>query len=117
MATSTPNPFVAPLTAATASVAGELRVWVAPTRRAQSSFRSSTSTATIVVAPASLAPAIAASPTPPQPNTATDSPRRTPPVLIAAPTPAITPQPSSPAAVAGVSGSTLVHCQIGRAHV
>ena len=62
----------------------------------------------IVVAPASRAPAIAASPTPPQPNTATLSPRRTAPVLIAAPTPAITPQPSSPAAVAGVSGSTLV---------
>ena len=34
----------------------------------------------------------------------------TPPVLIAAPMPAITPQPSSPAAVAGAAGSTLVHC-------
>ena len=31
------------------------------------------------------------------------------PVLIAAPSPAITPQPSRPAAVAGASGSTFVH--------
>src|ERR687897_2002691 len=110
MVTSAPKPPVAALTAATASVVVELTVWVAPNRLAQSSFRSSTSTATIVLAPASFAPAIAASPTPPQPNTATDSPRRTAPVLIAAPTPAITPQPSRPAAVAGASGSTLVHC-------
>ena len=41
--------------------------------------------------------------------TATLSPRPTLPVLMAAPKPAITPQPSSPAAVAGASGSTLVH--------
>ena len=53
---------------------------------------------------------MAASPTPPQPNTATDFPRPTPPVLSAAPRPAITPQPSSPAAVAGAAGSTFVHC-------
>ena len=53
---------------------------------------------------------MAASPTPPQPNTATVLPRVTPPVLMAAPMPAITPQPSSPAAVAGASGSTFVHC-------
>src|SRR3712207_5321834 len=110
MATSTPKPPVWHLIASTASVCVELTVWVAPNRVAHASFRSSMSTATIVVAPANLAPAIAASPTPPQPNTATLSPRRTPPVLIAAPTPAITPQPSSPAAVAGASGSTLVHC-------
>jgi hypothetical protein len=50
----------------------------------------------IVVAPASQAPAMAASPTPPHPITAIESPRPTPPVLIAAPRPAITPQPSSP---------------------
>ena len=74
------------------------------------SFRRSTSTATIVRAPASRAPATAAVPTPPQPKTATVSPRVTPPVLIAAPIPAITPQPSSPAAVAGAAGSTFVHC-------
>ena len=41
----------------------------------------------IVVAPASRAPAMAASPTPPQPNTATESPRPTSPVSIAAPRP------------------------------
>src|SRR3954468_7642379 len=110
MATSTPNPPVSSLIAATGSVSFELTVWVAPMPRAHSSFRSSMSTAMIVEAPASLEPAIAASPTPPQPNTATDCPRVTPPVLIAAPTPAITPQPSRPAAVGGAAGSTLVHC-------
>ena len=52
---------------------------------------------------------MAASPTPPQPNTATLSPRPTPPVLMAAPIPAITPQPSRPAAAGDASGSTLVH--------
>ena len=61
----------------------------------------------IVCAPASRAPAIAASPTPPHPNTATESPRPTLPVLIAAPMPAITPQPSSPAVVAGHLGIDL----------
>ena len=84
-------------------------VWVAPNSLAHSSLRSSRSTATIVVAPASLAPAMAASPTPPQPNTATVSPRCTLPVSIAAPMPAITPQPSRPAVAAGAAGSTLVH--------
>jgi len=44
---------------------------------AHASFLSSMSTATIVVAPASTAPAIAPLPTPPHPNTATDDPRRT----------------------------------------
>ena len=63
-----------------------------------------------VVAPAIREPAIAALPTPPQPMTATLSPRPTLPVLTAAPKPAMTPQPSRPAAVAGASGSTLVHC-------
>ncbi|SKZ68710.1 Uncharacterised protein [Mycobacteroides abscessus subsp. abscessus] len=64
----------------------------------------------ILVAPASRAPAIAASPTPPQPMTATESPRPTLPVFIAAPRPAITPQPSRPATAGSVSGLTLVHC-------
>ena len=63
----------------------------------------------IVRAPASRAPRIAPSPTPPQPITATVSPRVTPPVLMAAPMPAITPQPSRPAVAAGMAGSTLVH--------
>ena len=64
----------------------------------------------IVCAPASRAPAMAASPTPPQPNTATESPRPTSPVSMAAPSPAITPQPSSPATSGFTSDDTLVHC-------
>ncbi len=68
------------------------------------------STAMIGLAPARAEPAIAATPTPPQPMTATDLPRVTAPVLIAAPTPAITPQPSRPTAAGRASGSTLVHC-------
>jgi hypothetical protein len=53
---------------------------------------------------------MAASPTPPQPMTATVSPRVTAPVLIAAPRPAITPQPRRPATAGSASGLTLVHC-------
>ena len=95
--------------ASTASTLRELTVWVAPKCVAFSSFRSSMSTAMIVRAPASRAPAIAASPTPPHPMTATVSPRATLPVLIAAPRPAITPQPSRPATSGGAAGSTFVH--------
>ncbi len=83
---------------------------VAPNSLAHSSFRSSMSIAMIVDAPARRAPAIAASPTPPQPITAIESPRPTPPVLIAAPMPAITPQPSSPATSGLAAGLTFVHC-------
>src|SRR6202012_4046377 len=53
---------------------------------------------------------MAPSPTPPQPIPATLLPRVTPPVLMAAPMPAITPQPSRPAVAAGMAGLTLVHC-------
>ena len=67
------------------------------------------STAMIGDAPAMRAPSMAALPTPPHPNTATESPRPTPPVLSAAPRPAITPQPRSPAASGRAAGSTLVH--------
>jgi hypothetical protein len=67
------------------------------------------STAITCRAPASVAAAIAASPTPPQPNTATVSPRRIPAVLAAAPKPAITPQPSRPAASGRARESTFVH--------
>ena len=63
----------------------------------------------IVVAPARRAPAMAALPTPPHPNTATLSPRPTSPVNMAAPSPAITPQPSSPATSGLAAGSTFVH--------
>ena len=58
----------------------------------------------ILAAPASAAPAIAAAPTPPQPMTATVEPRPTLPVLIAAPRPAITPQPRRPTAAARATG-------------
>ena len=85
-------------------------VCVAPNPRAHSSFRGSVSTAMIVRAPTRLAPAIAASPTPPQPNTATVSSRCTPPVFTAAPKPAITPQPSRPAASGRAEGFTFVAC-------
>ena len=53
---------------------------------------------------------MAASPTPPQPMTATVSPRETLPVLSAAPRPAITPQPSSPATSGGAAG--LLGCGV-----
>ena len=42
--------------------------------------------------------------------TATDLPRVTLPVLIAAPRPAITPHPRRPTAAGRADGSTLVHC-------
>ena len=107
--TSAPNSVIC-LIAATGSVVLAFTVCVAPNCLAHSSFWSSTSTATIVAAPARDAPRIAASPTPPQPKTATLSPRVTPPVLIAAPSPAITPQPRRPATSGRTLGSTFVHC-------
>ena len=63
----------------------------------------------MTAAPASFAPAMAAHPTPPQPKTATESPRPTPPVNMAAPRPAMTPQPSRPTASGRAAGLTLVH--------
>ncbi len=63
----------------------------------------------MMAAPASFDPATAAHPTPPQPKTATLSPRPTPPVNMAAPSPAITPHPSSPTASGRAEGLTLVH--------
>ena len=63
----------------------------------------------IVEAPARRAPATAAQPTPPQPKTATESPGPMPPVYMAAPRPAMTPQPRRPAASALASGLTGVH--------
>ena len=84
-------------------------MWVAPNSVAHCSFFGSRSMAMIGDAPASRAPAIAASPTPPQPITATESPRETLPVFIAAPRPAITPQPSRPTTAGSAFGSTRVH--------
>src|SRR5271166_1841717 len=100
MTTSAPNPSVSSWIASTASVVRALTVSVAPT---------SVSTAMIFLAPTSREPAIAASPTPPQPITATVSSRLTAPVLTAAPRPAITPQPNSPATAGSAAASTLVH--------
>ena len=95
--------------AATGSVSLEFTTAVAPNCRAASSLRASMSTAITTAAPASRAPAIAAQPTPPQPNTATLSPRPISPVNIAAPSPAITPHPRRPATSGFAAASTLVH--------
>ena len=84
-------------------------VCVAPIALAFFSFLASMSTAMIGLAPANVAPAIAAMPTPPQPMTAMLLPRVIAPVLIAAPMPAITPHPSRPTAAGRAAGSTLVH--------
>jgi hypothetical protein len=62
-----------------------------------------------VRAPARAAAAMAESPTPPQPMTATVSPRLTPPVLTAAPKPAMTPQPMRPAASGRARESITTH--------
>ena len=56
-------------------------------------------------APASAAPLTAESPTPPQPITATVAPGSTLAALNTAPTPVITPQPTSAARSSGMSGS------------
>ena len=63
----------------------------------------------MTAAPASFDPATAAHPTPPQPKTATESPSPTLPVNMAAPSPAMTPQPSSPTASGRAAGLTFVH--------
>src|SRR5882672_370203 len=55
-----------------------LTKWVAPTRLAISSFDSNISTPMICRAPPMRAPWTIASPTPPQPNTATVCPARSP---------------------------------------
>src|SRR5262245_62749236 len=54
------------------------------------------------------APWIAAIPTPPQPITATEEPGRICAVLIAAPTPVVTPQPISDTTSSGIEGSTRI---------
>ena len=61
------------------------------------------STAMMREAPAMAAPLMAASPTPPQPITATVSPGRTFEVWITAPIPVITPQPIRAARSSGMS--------------
>ena len=81
MHTSAPLPSVRALDRLDGvGLATRRRCAVAPNSFAHSSFVGSRSTAMIVRAPARRAPAMAASPTPPQPNTATVSPRWTLPV-------------------------------------
>ncbi len=77
---------------------------------AHSNFWSSISTAIIFWAPANLEPTIAAFPTPPHPKTATESPIAIDPVFIAAPRPAITPQPSKEAVLGLTAASTFIAC-------
>ena len=79
--------------------------WVAPRRLASSSLDSRRSTATISAAPATRAPWMAEMPTPPQPNTTTVEPGSTLAVLMAAPTPVMTPQPISEAISSGTEAS------------
>ena len=86
-----------------------LIVWVAPKSLAHASFWSSMSTAMIVAAPASSAPTIAAFPTPPQPMTATESPRPTSPVLMAAPMTGHHSTTEQAGSCGLAAGSTLVH--------
>ena len=93
MQTSAPLPPVRARIASTGSPAPASTVCVAPKEVASWSFPGSRSTPMMVAAPASFDPATAAHPTPPQPKTATESPSPTWPVNMAAPSPAMTPQP------------------------
>src|SRR5688572_8437333 len=90
----TPPP-VSAWTRATAFSFRAFTTWVAPNFFAKSSAPSLTSTATIVVAPASRAPCSTLRPTPPQPITTTVSPGCTRALKTAAPTPVVTLQPIS----------------------
>lgn len=76
---------------------------VAPNFSAASRREATGSTAMIWEAPLSRAPWIAEIPTPPQPMTATDEPACTSAVLMAAPSPVVTPQPMSAAISNGTS--------------
>src|SRR5262249_51454126 len=74
---------------------------VAPNFLASSSFASLVSIATMRSAPAIAQPWITLSPTPPAPHTPHVDPGTTLAVLMAAPTPVVTPQPTSAARSAG----------------
>lgn len=71
----------------------DVRKWVAPNCLATASFAGLESMATMVSAPAILAPWITLSPMPPVPITTTLSPRSTLARFSTAPTPVSTPQP------------------------
>src|SRR3981081_3395724 len=81
--------------------------WVAPNFRAPSRFSGTRSTATISAAPARRAPWMTEMPTPPQPNTTTDEPGVTLAALMAAPTPGVTPHPTSAAMSHGPSSGIV----------
>src|ERR1700761_6649836 len=88
---------------------------VAPNCRANSSFAGEMSTTTILAAPASAAAWITLSPTPPAPNTTTTEPGSTLAVLVTAPNPVMTLQPTRAARSRGTVGSiftTLSTCSV-----
>src|SRR5215469_15685057 len=93
IAQSTPPGLIAQI-AFIASVFEALIPWVAPNSLANSSLRSTRSTAIIGLAPAIAAAEIADNPTPPAPNTATDWPSPTFAVCSTAPAPVSTAQPT-----------------------
>ena len=76
METSTPRPSVRRMISSTGSAFVKSTTWSAPIRRAISMRSGTLSTAMIVVAPISRAPAVAHSPIGPCANTATVSPMR-----------------------------------------
>ena len=98
----TPPPVISRI-AATGSCDDASTICVAPSSRAFASLLSTISTAMIIPAPPMRAPWIAASPTPPAPNTATEDPGSIFAVFSTAPTPVITPQPTSAARSSGTS--------------
>ena len=99
---STVSPVIS-FTASTGSRFDALTTSVAPKCLAISSLLSSMSTAMMCAAPAMRQPWMTFSPTPPQPITTTVAPPGTLAVYSAAPTPVMTPQPTSAASAQGMS--------------
>ena len=105
---SAPRPRVSERTTSAASSWVASIAWVAPNRRAVSSFSGRTSTAMIGAARARRAPCTAFSPTPPQPITRALSPTATLATLRTPPTPVMTPQPIRQARSNGMSSGTTI---------
>src|SRR5215469_584059 len=101
---STPPPVIS-LIASTGSTLEALITSVAPICLATSSLEESVSIAMTRSAPAMAAPLTAERPMPPQPNTATVEPAGTFAVLMTAPAPVMTPQPTSAATFSGMSSA------------
>src|SRR5579862_909518 len=101
-------PTIARTSAATSTPGPELIVWVAPRSRAIASLLSSTSTAITGLAPARLANWTTGNPTPPEPNTTTDSPTLTFASLVTTPAAVVTAQPKSGATLRSVSAGITV---------